>query len=67
MTLKLGMKHQAMALYSVYINQDAGMTLNFLRQGQLRSPIHLNGKNRKMSFNGRNLLGMSKSTDDLCL
>ena len=31
------------------------MTLTFLRRGQLRSPVHLNGKNRKMSFNGRKL------------
>ena len=29
MILKLGMKHQAMVLYKVYINHDPGMTLNF--------------------------------------
>ena len=55
MTLKLGMKHQAMELYKVCTNHDPGMTLTFLRQGQLGSPMHLNGKNRKMSFNGRKL------------
>ena len=44
MILKLGVKHQAMELYKVYINHDHGMTLIFLRQGQLRSPMHLNGK-----------------------
>ena len=34
------------------------MTLTFLRQCQLRSPMHLNGKkNRKMPFNGRKLAG----------
>ena len=27
MILKLGMKHQGMELYNVYINQDPGMTL----------------------------------------
>ena len=56
MILKLGMKHQAMELYKVCINHDPGMTLTFLRQGQLRPPMHLNGgKNRKMSFNGKKL------------
>ena len=53
MTLKLGMKHQAMELYKVCTNHDPAMTLTFLRQGQLGSPMHLNGKNRKMSLNGR--------------
>ena len=53
MILKLGVKHQAMELYKAYINHDHGMTLTFLRQGQLRSPMHLYGKNRKISFNGR--------------
>ena len=28
MILKLGVKHQAMELYKVYINHDHGMTLN---------------------------------------
>ena len=45
MILKLGMKHQAMELYKVCINHDPGMTLTFLRQGQLRLPTHLNGEN----------------------
>ena len=45
MGLSLGMKHQAMELYKVYINHDPGMTLTFLRQGQLRLPMHLNGEN----------------------
>ena len=47
MILILGMKHQAMKLYKVCINHDLGMTLTFLRHGQLRPPMHLNGKNRK--------------------
>ena len=29
MILKLGMKHQAIELYKVYINNDTGMTLTF--------------------------------------
>ena len=56
MILKLGMKHQAMELYKVCINHDPEMTLTFLRQGQLRPPMHLNRKkNRKMSINGKKL------------
>ena len=54
MILKLGMKHLGIELYS-YINHDPGMTLTFLRQSQLRPPMYLNGKNREMSFNGKNL------------
>ena len=41
MILKLGMKHQAIELYKVYINHDPWI----LRQGQHRSPMHLNGGN----------------------
>ena len=67
MILKLGMKHQAMELYKVYINHDPGMTLTFLRQGQLWSPMHLNGKKiGKCHLMAENLLGMSKWTEDLC-
>ena len=44
MILKLGMKHQAMELYNVFINHDPGMTLTFLRLGQLRLSMHLNGE-----------------------
>ena len=53
MISKLGMKHQAMELYKDCINHDPGMNLTFLQQGQLRPPMHLNGKNRKLSFNGK--------------
>ena len=45
MILKLGMKHQGEELYKVYINHDLGMTLTYLRQGQHRLPMHLNGEN----------------------
>ena len=44
MILKLGMKHLGIELYKVYINHDPGMTLTYLRQGLLMSPMHLNGK-----------------------
>ena len=44
MILKFAMMHQALKLYKIYINHDPGMTLTFLRQGQLRSPMHLNGE-----------------------
>ena len=44
-----------MELYKVCINHDPGMTLTFLQQGQLRPPMHSNGKNRKTSFNGKTL------------
>ena len=55
MILKLGMKHQAMELYKVYINHDPGMTLTILQQGQHRSPMHLNGKIVKVKFEGESL------------
>ena len=60
MILKLGMKHQAMELYKVYINHDSVMTLTFLRQGQLKSPMHLNGENVKMGFEGQNVQKIGK-------
>ena len=68
MILKLGMKHLGMEVYKVCINHDPGMTLTYLRQGQLRSPMHLNGKKTagKCHFMSENLLGMSKWTEDLC-
>ena len=47
MILKLGMKHQAIQLFKVYINHDSGITLTFLQQGQLRLPTRLNGGNCK--------------------
>ena len=47
MILKLCMKHQCKELYKVYKNHDPGMTLTFLRQGQHRSLMHLNGEKWK--------------------
>ena len=68
MSLKLGMKHQAIELYKVYINHDLGMTLTFLQQGQLRPPMHLNGKKiGKCHLMAKNLLGISKWTEYSCL
>ena len=49
---------QAVELFKVYINHDHRMTLTFLWQGQLRSPMHLNKKNRKMPLNGEIVLGI---------
>ena len=42
---KLGMKHRWLKYYNVCINHDPVMTLTFLRQGQHRSPMHLNREN----------------------
>ena len=49
MILKLGMKHQAMELYKVCINRDP-----FLRQGQVRSLMHLNGEKSENVILARN-------------
>ena len=65
MILKLGMKHQAIELYKVCINHDLDL---LSRQGQLRPPMHLNGeKIGKCQLMAKNLLGMSKWTEYLCL
>ena len=56
MILKLGMKHQAMELYKVYINHDLGMTLTFFYgKVNLGRPCIRMGRNRKMSINGQNI------------
>ena len=46
MILKLSLKHQAIEFYKVGIHHNAGMALTYLWQGQLRSPMHLNGENK---------------------
>ena len=43
MIFKLDVQHQGLKLYNVYINDDPGLTLTILRQGQIGSPIRLNG------------------------
>ena len=56
MILKLGMKHQAMELYKVYMNHDPGMTMTyFMARSTWVAHAFEWGKNRKMSFNGRKL------------
>ena len=45
MILKLGMQHQGLKLYKVYINDDPGLTLTYFTQGQIGLPICLNGEN----------------------
>ena len=67
MILKLGMKHQAMELYKVYINHDPGMTLTFFTA---RSALvahafewgkcHLEGKTCSKLTNGLNLYDLKK-------
>ena len=42
---KLGMKHWGLEYYNVFINYYLWMTFTFLRQGQHRLPMHLNGEN----------------------
>ena len=46
MILKLGMQDQGLKLKKVYINDDLGLTVTYLWQGQIVSPIRLNGENR---------------------
>ena len=45
MFLKLGMYHWGLKLYKVYINDDPGLTLTYFTEGQIESPVHLNGEN----------------------
>ena len=61
MILKLGMKHQAVKLYKVYINHDPGMTLTFFtaRSTEAAHAFELE-KIGKCQLMAENLLGMSK-------
>ena len=45
MILKLSMQHKRFKLYKIYVNADPGLTLTYLRQGQIGCPIGLNGQN----------------------
>ena len=68
MILKLGMKHQAMKLYKVYKNHDPGMTLTFFTAwSTLAAHAFEWEKIGKCHLIAKNLLGMSKWTEDLCL
>ena len=64
MILKLGMKHQAMELYKVYINHDPGMTLTFFtaRENEWGKLLqcHLKGKTCSKLANGLNLYELKK-------
>ena len=56
MILKLGMKHQAIKLYKVYINCDPWMTLTyFMARSTLVARAFEWVKIVKMSFEGQNL------------
>ena len=50
MILKLGMQHQRLKLYKVYINDDHGLPWPILRQGQFGWPIRLNGGKLLQSY-----------------
>ena len=69
MILKLGMKHQAIELYKVCINHDPGMTLTFFtaKSTQAAHAFEWGKKLEKCHLIAKNLLGMSKWTEYLCL
>ena len=68
MILKLGMKHQAMELYKVYKNHDPGMNLTFFTARSTKA-VHAFEREKigKCHLMAKNLLGMSKWSEDLCL
>ena len=46
MILKLGMKHQGMEVYKIYINHDPGLTLPYFTARSTEvNFMHLNGEN----------------------
>ena len=57
MILKLGMKHQTIELYKVYINHDPRMTLTFFTFLQ----CHLKDKTCNKLANGLNLYDLKKN------
>ena len=68
MSLKLGMKHQAMELYEVYINYDPGMTLTFFTARSTYAAHAFEWeKIGKCQLMAKNLLGMRKWTEYSCL
>ena len=51
MTLKVGMQHCVLKYYQICSNDDPGLTLTFLRPGQIWSPMLLYGeKSKTMDF-----------------
>ena len=64
MILKLGLKHQGMELYKVYINHDLGMTLTYFTTRSTSVAYAFEwGKVGKCQIMVGNLLGMSKWTE----
>ena len=55
MILKLGVWHRGLKLYKVHINDDPGLTLTYLQQGQIESLVRLNGENCYKVINGGQL------------
>ena len=60
---KLGMRHQCLKYYNVYINHDPVMTLTILWQGQHSCPCIRIGKIVQMAFKGKILQEMSSMTE----
>ena len=69
MILKLGMKHQGMEVYKIYINHDPGMTLTYLTArstlvahafewGKLK--CHFKGKTCSKLANGLNFHNLKR-------
>ena len=68
MILKLGMKHQAMELYKVYINHDPVMTLTFFTARSTWAAHAFEWeKIGNCHLMAKNLLRMSKWTEGFCL
>ena len=61
MMLKLGMQHQRLKLYKVYINDDPGMTLTYCATRSNRVAYTFDTK----VFDGENLQQMTKMTEYL--
>ena len=56
MMLKLGMKHQRLKLYKVYINDDPGLTLTYFTARSIGLPICLNVENSYKNLQQRTKL-----------
>ena len=65
MILKLGMKHQAMELYKVYINHDLGMTLIYFTARSTSVAYAFEWENLVKCYYWGDLLGVCKWTEDL--
>ena len=63
MILKLGMQHQELKLYIVYINDDPGLTLTFLTARSNWVPMNLNEETVTKSFKWENFQQRTKLTE----